>query len=162
MCSVSFKRSIDHQRSLRRETFGGVLEKCCGAFFAADMKQVDTNDGGQACLDILWKWPGMLCNIDVQCPGHCVVLVGMTNPCIDAVAVLRIWITRLPSQMGKPLLKLHCMFAASAGDFQNGSPIRKPLLKYVCNGFEISCCGWEMQPLVWICRCHWGWYWECL
>ena len=148
MCSVSFKRSIDHQWSLFREAFGGLLEKCGGAIFATDMKQVDTNDGGQTCLDIRWKWPGMLCNIDVQCPGHRVCLVGMTNPCIDAVAVLRVWITRLPSQMGKSLLKLHGMLTASAGDFQNGSPFRQPLLKDVCNGFAISRCGGEVQPLI--------------
>ena len=101
------------------------------------MQKVDADHRCQ----VLQDWPWSVHDIEIQRIRHSIGQSAVTDPGIDAGAMVRIGITGLPDEAWKSLLKLHGVFSAAAGQFKHGAPNWKGLLKNSGNGFTVSRCS---------------------
>ena len=101
------------------------------------MQKVDADHRCQVFQD----WPWSVHDIEIQRIRHSIGQPAVTDPGIDAGAMIRVGISGLPDEAWKSLLKLDGVFTAAAGQLKHGAFSRKDLLKNSGNGFTVSRCS---------------------
>ena len=93
-------------------------------------------------------WPWGVNDVEIERIRHSIGQSAVTDPGIDAGAMVRIRITGLPDDAWKSLLKLHGVFSAAAGQFKHGASSWKGFLKNSGNHFTVSGCCRKQKPQI--------------